>query len=143
MLTIVPQQLQEQSQLTHYQLLPSLLLRHLALFIVEVYLLVLRANSPTATTYAWAYSGVPVSSTFDTVWANKTGRWTSTVRNTFGCIARDSVWVYEDTSKESIMSPTSAIICLEGSALLTVSPGYVVLYIPMVKGRYSYCSSNT
>lgn len=87
---------------------------------------VLTANSPTATTYAWAYAGVPVSSTFDTVWANKTGRWTSTVRNTFGCIARDSVWVYEDTSKESIISPTSAIICLEGSALLTVSPGYAI-----------------
>lgn len=86
---------------------------------------VLKANSATATSYAWAYTGVPVSSTFDTVWANKTGRWTSTVKNTFGCIAKDSVWVYEDTSKKSIMSPTSAIICLEGSVLLTVSPGYV------------------
>lgn len=87
---------------------------------------VVTAVSPLATTYAWSYNGVTIStSVSDTVWANKTGRWGARVTSAFGCSARDSVWVYEDTSAESIISPSNAVICEEGSVLLTVSPGFV------------------
>ena len=87
----------------------------------------LQANSPTAKFYNWRFAGVTIpGATADTIAAGSTGIWGVTVRDTFGCIAKDSVFVSQaPTTEKVVLTPESAKICEEGSVLLTCSPGFV------------------
>jgi|GEM_PF-2134909 len=86
----------------------------------------IKANSATAASWQWDTSGVALTGRiFDTVAANKAGKWGVTVASAFGCKNRAEVTVYMDSTKPPILSPTAITICEEGSALMTCSPGFV------------------
>jgi hypothetical protein len=95
----------------------------------------LKANSATAKLYNWDFAGTAVAgATFDTFSVGVTGTWGVTVRDTFGCLARASVAVNKaPASAKTVLSPTTAKICEEGSVLLTCSPGFVAFTYTWIK----------
>jgi hypothetical protein len=94
----------------------------------------LKATAAMATAYQWAFAATNITgATKDTVHASKTGTWGVTVTDIYGCKGKASVFVQEDTSKRSILTPTEASICHEGSALLTCSPGYLTYTFKWMK----------
>ena len=104
-------------------------------FYCEGLTVTLKANSATAKLYNWDFAGTPVAgATFDTFSVGVTGTWGVTVRDTFGCRARASVAVNKaPASAKTVLSPTTAQICEEGSVLLTCSPGFVAFTYTWIK----------
>ncbi|MFA6149977.1 MAG: Ig-like domain-containing protein [Chitinophagaceae bacterium] len=85
----------------------------------------LKGTSATANTWQWDSTGINVSgATTDTLAVGTAGKWGLTVASVYGCKKREEVTVYQDSSSIPILSPPSSIICEEGSALLTCSPGF-------------------
>jgi hypothetical protein len=87
----------------------------------------LKANSTTAKLYNWDFAGTPIATAIsDTLSVGVTGTWGVTVKDTFGCPARATVFVSEaPASEKAVLTPTKAQICEEGSVLLTCNPGFV------------------
>jgi hypothetical protein len=95
----------------------------------------LKAVSPTAKNYQWAFnSKLKVGAIYDTIAADSTGKWSVRVFDTFGCSANAQVDVREDTSVLPVLSPTEVSICQESSVILTCHPGYVGYIFELHKG---------
>lgn len=86
----------------------------------------LSATAPTAVSYQWKTLGTDVSgATMSTYAVGTTGMSGVTVKDVYGCTASDEVYVQEDTSTKSILTPSLSTICKEGSLVLSCNPNYV------------------
>lgn len=86
----------------------------------------LSATAPTAVSYQWKTLGTDVSgATLSTYTVGTTGLSGVTVKDVYGCAATEEIYVQEDTSAESILTPALVTICKDGSALLSCSPKFV------------------
>ena len=97
--------------------------------------IMLQTSSATALTgFQWKFAGTDIPGAInDTIRANKTGNWSVQITDLYGCKGTATVFVQEDTSKHSILTPAEATICHEGSALLTCSPGYLTYTFKWMK----------
>ncbi|MCC6186196.1 MAG: T9SS type A sorting domain-containing protein [Chitinophagaceae bacterium] len=87
----------------------------------------LKSVSATATGWQWSLGGVALAgATSDTVPAGITGIWGLRVSDVYGCKGDAApVYLQQDTSQASVLSPTDGKICEEGSLLLTCNPGFI------------------
>lgn len=72
----------------------------------------IKAIAPTAISYQWMLGTTPISGAIhDSLRIAKEGLYKVTVTNLYNCTTTDSVYVWEDSTKAPILSPTDVYMC--------------------------------